>query len=125
MCVCVCVCVCVTYVPELFTQYIVLVTVGLTITSGPQDMAVCIKSVAKINCGFNGASPSNAIPNWRIVYRTDSGSVFNNDTIDGGDISLQRINGLQWVADFDSGILNAPNSKHDTQSVFIPMYVYN
>ena len=73
-------------------------------------MTVCINTLAKINCGFTGASPGGTIPDWRIVYRNDSGSVINNDTIDGNDILLQRINGLQWVADFDSGILNAPNS---------------
>ena len=73
-------------------------------------MTVCINTLAKINCGFTGASPGGTIPDWRIVYRNDSGSVINNDTIDGNDILLQRINGLQWVADFDSGINNAPNS---------------
>ena len=38
-------------------------------------MTVCINTLAKINCGFTGASPSVTIPDWRIVYRNDSGSV--------------------------------------------------
>ena len=67
--------------------------------------------MAPCPCGFTGESPSSAIPDWRIVYRNDSGSVISDGTIDGGHISLRRINGLQWVADFDSGILNATNSK--------------
>ena len=66
--------------------------------------------MAPCPCGFTGQSPGGTTPDWRIVYRNDSGSVISNDTIDGGDILSQRINGLQWVADFDSGILNANNS---------------
>ena len=74
-------------------------------------MTVCINTLAEINCGFTGASPSNAIPDWRIVYRNDSCSVVSNDIIDGGDILLRHINGLQWLPDFNNGILNAPNGK--------------
>ena len=74
-------------------------------------MTVCINTVAEINCGFSGASPSTVIPDWRIVYRSDNGSVISNVTIDGGHISSQLISGLQWVADFNGGILSAPNSK--------------
>ena len=70
-----------------------------------------MNTMAPCPCGFTGTSPSTTLPDWRIVYRNDSGSVTSNDTIDGEDISLQRINGLQWVADFDSGGLNAPNSQ--------------
>ena len=70
-----------------------------------------MNAMAPCPCGFTGESPGGTIPDWRIVYRNDSGSVVtSNDTIDGEDISLQRITGLQWVADFDGGINNAPNS---------------
>ena len=65
--------------------------------------------MAPCPCGFTGANPSNVKPNWRIVYRNDSGSVIN--TIDGDDILLQRINGLKWIADLNSGTNNAPNSQ--------------
>ena len=67
--------------------------------------------MAPCPCGFTGGSPNAVIPDWRIVYRNDSGSVISNDTIDGDYILLRRINGLQWKADITSGILNAPNSK--------------
>ena len=68
------------------------------------DMAPC-------PCGFTGANPSNVIPDWRIVYRNDSGSVISNDTIDGGDILSMTINGLKWLPDFNNGILSANNSQ--------------
>ena len=67
--------------------------------------------MAPCDCGFSGASPNGLIPDWRIVYRNDSGSVISNDTIDGGDILLRRINGLKWLPDFNSGILSANNSQ--------------
>ena len=100
---------CIVYVAELFTT--VLVTIGFNITSGPRDMTVCINTEAKINCGFTGASPNAVIPDWRIVYRNNSGSVISNSSIDGDYILLRHINGLQWVVDFDSGINNATNSR--------------
>ena len=74
-------------------------------------MTVCINTEAKINCGFTGASSYAVIPDWRIMYRNNSGSVISNSNIDGDYILLRYINGLQWVADLDSGINNAPNSK--------------
>ena len=67
--------------------------------------------MAPYDCGFTGANPSIAIPNWRIVYRNDSGSVISNITIDARYISSHGINGLQWLPDFNSGINNAPNSQ--------------
>ena len=63
-------------------------------------------------CGFTGASPNFAIPNWRIVFRSDDGSIVSNDSIDGDDIvNGSIINGLQWVPDLTSGDNNATNSK--------------
>ena len=85
--------------------------IGITITSGPQDTTVCMNVMAPCVCGFTGGSPDAVTPDWRIIYRNDSGSVISNRTIDGGDISSEFISGFQWVADFDSGGLNAPNSK--------------
>ena len=67
--------------------------------------------MAPCDCGFTGGNPEHLTPDWRIVYRSDSGSVISNGTIDGDNILSSDINGFQWVADFDSGINNAPNSK--------------
>ena len=67
--------------------------------------------MAECYCGFTGASPSVAIPNWRIIFRSDNGSIISNDTIDGVDIVIRNINGLQWVPDLTSGANNATNSK--------------
>ena len=62
-------------------------------------------------CGFTGGNPEHLIPDWRIVYRSGSSNVISNDTINGDDISLQRINGLQWLPDINNGNNNAPNSQ--------------
>ena len=89
----------------------VLMILGLSITNGPQDTTVCMNAMAECNCGFTEASPNFAIPNWRIVFKNDDGSVISNDTIAGHDIADRLINGLQWLPDLTSGDNNAPNSK--------------
>ena len=63
--------------------------------------------IAPCPCGFTGADPSTVIPNWRIVYRNNSGSVISNGTIVGYDIVLSTIVGLKWIPDVN----NASNSK--------------
>ena len=70
-----------------------------------------MNTIAECDCGFTGADPYFAIPNWRIVLRSDDGSIISNNTIDGDDIDYRLINGLQWVPDLTSGDNNAPNSK--------------
>ena len=70
-----------------------------------------MNTIAKCDCGFAGADPYFAIPNWRIVLRSDDGSIISNNIIDGGDIDDRLINGLHWVPDLTSGDNNAPNSK--------------
>ena len=89
----------------------VLMILGLIITNGPQDTTVCMNAMAECNCGFTGASPNFAVPNWRIVFRSDDGSVISNDTLDGDDIADRLINGLQWLPDLTSGDNNGTNSK--------------
>ena len=84
---------------------------GLIITNGPQDTTVCMNAMAECNCGFTGINPNFVVPSWRIVFRSDDGSVISNDTIDGFDIVIRLINGLQWVPDLASGDNNSPNSK--------------
>ena len=70
-----------------------------------------MNTLAECDCGFTGTDPYFAIPNWRIVLRSDDGSIISNNTIDGDDIQNRLINGLQWVPDLTNGDNNAPNSK--------------
>ena len=84
---------------------------GLIITNGPQDTTVCMNVMADCHCGFTGTDPRFVKPNWRIIFRSDDGSIVSNDTVDGDDILDGRINGLQWVPDVTSGGDNATNSK--------------
>ena len=67
--------------------------------------------MAEVYCGFTGANPIHVIPDWRIIFRSDNGSIINNDTIDGNDIAYRLMNGLQWLPDLTSGDNNATNSK--------------
>ena len=53
-------------------------TIGLIISNGPQDTTVCMNIVAACDCGFSGASPHHVFPEWRIIYRSDTGSVISN-----------------------------------------------
>ena len=85
--------------------------VGFKITNGPQDTTVCINVMAECYCGFTGTDPFVALPNWRIVFRNDDGSIISNDILNGDDIFNGLIDGLQWVADLTSGDNNATNSK--------------
>ena len=88
-----------------------LIIVGFIITNGPQDTTVCMNAMAECYCGFTGVNPNLAIPNWRIVFRSDNGSIISNDTINGLDIARGLINDLQWLPDLTSGNNNSPNSK--------------
>ena len=85
--------------------------IGFFITNGPQDTTVCINTMAECYCGFTGSSPSSTFPDWRIIFRSDNGSIVSNDTVDGNDIVSRLVNGLQWVPDLTSGDNNATNSK--------------
>ena len=89
----------------------VLMILGFSITNGPQDTTVCMNAVAECDCGFTGTDPNFAVPDWRIVFRSDDGSVISNDTINGLDILNRLINGLQWLPDLTSGDNNSTNSK--------------
>ena len=88
-----------------------LMILGLIITNGPQDTTVCMNAMAECNCGFTGIDPNLAVPSWRIVFRSDDGSIIGNHTVDGLDILNRLKNGLQWLPDLTSGDNNAPNSK--------------
>ena len=88
-----------------------MVLIGFTITNGPQDTTVCMNTIAEVYCGFTGIDPNFAVPNWRIVFRNDDGSIISNDTINGENILNRFINGLQWFPDLTSGDNNGTNSK--------------
>ena len=80
-------------------------------TNGPQDTTVCMNTMAECYCGFTGANPNFAVPDWKIVFRNDNGNIVSNHTVDGVDIVSTLINGLHWVPDLTSGDNNATNSK--------------
>ena len=70
-----------------------------------------MNAVAECDCGFTGTDPNFVVPSWRIVFRSDDGSIISNDTINGFDILNILINGLQWLPDLTSGDNNGTNSK--------------
>ena len=84
---------------------------AIIITNGPQDTTVCMNAIAECDCGFSGANPDHVFPDWIIIYRSDTGSVISNFTVDSTDIVHRPKNGLQWSPDLTSGDNNAPNSK--------------
>ena len=69
---------------------------------------MCMNAIAECNCGFSGANPDHVFPEWRIIYRSDTGSII---TVDSEDIVHRPMNGLQWSPDLTSGGNSAPNSK--------------
>ena len=83
----------------------------MNITNPPTNVTVCINTVAEINCGFTGADPEYATPNWRIIMRNENGSIASNETIVGQSISANLVSGLEWIPDLNSGADNAPNSE--------------
>ena len=70
-----------------------------------------MNAMAPCDCGFTGTDPFLAIPNWRIVLRSNDGSIVSNVTVDGEDIYDGLIDGLLWMPDLTSGINNSPNSQ--------------
>ena len=84
--------------------------IEINITNGPNNTTVCINDTAEINCGFTGGDPETVFPDWRIILRSDNGSI-NNTIYKGCNILGDRIDGLQWKPDNVSGNNNSPNSK--------------
>ena len=81
------------------------IIVALEITNGPMDTTVCtgsVGSVANISCGFINGDPNIAVPDWRIIRRSDDGSVISNMAISGSNIINNDNDGLEWVADLTS-----------------------
>ena len=92
-------------------QFIVCLNVALVITNGPTDTTVtCVGSVVNISCGFVNDS-SNMVPSWRIIKRSNDGSIISNMTISGTDIKNNVNDGLEWIPDTTSALLMSPNSR--------------
>ena len=54
------------------------------ITNGPMNVTVCSGTKANISCGYKGVSNLfSTAPNWRIIERTNNGSVISNKTVYG------------------------------------------
>ena len=85
--------------------------VALEITNGPMDTKVCNGGVVNISCGFINGDPNTSVPDWRIIRRSDDGSVISNMTISGSNIINNDNDGLEWVADTTSGVNMSPNSR--------------
>jgi len=95
---------------------------ALTITNGPQDTTVCTNDLANCTCGFVGADPNSAVPDWRIIKRNSSGVVVSNVTIFGTEIIRNTIDGLQWISDLanpnNSVLRVGPVDKTDNQTSY-------
>ena len=83
---------------------------ALEITTGPMNTTVCTGSIANISCGFVNESV-NFVPNWRIVRRSDDGSVISIMTVSSNDVINNNNDGLEWVRDTTSGVNMSPNSR--------------
>ena len=94
---------------QLYVHTYIIVT-ALVITNGPMDTTVCTGSIVNISCGFVNDS-ANFLPNWRIIRRSNDGSVISNMTISGSDINNNVNDGLEYIPDTTSGLLMSPNSR--------------
>ena len=74
------------------------------------DTTVCTGSIVNIPCGFVNLS-NVIVPNWRIIRRSNNGSVIINVTISGTDINNNVNDGLEYIPDTTSGPLMSPNSR--------------
>ena len=62
------------------------------------NVTVCSGTKAKISCGYTGVSDFfNTIPDWRIVKRSNNGSVISNITVSGVDIRRNKIDDLRFA----------------------------
>ena len=84
--------------------------VALVITNDPMDITVCTGSIVNIPCGFVNDS-ANFVPNWRIIRRSNNGTIISNMSVSGV-VILNNVNdGLEWIPDTTSGLLMSPNSR--------------
>ena len=74
------------------------------------NATACIGSIAIISCGFDNVSNSFT-PHWRIIKRSDDGSVISDVTLNEAAINNDDSNGLQYINDQSSGMNTSPNSR--------------
>jgi len=87
----------------------VLLCIALMIINGPRDITVCSGRTVDIFCGFSGATPQTVLPDWRIIRRSDDGSVTSNMTIKGDDIITNDYDDLVWIPGTTTGGNNFPD----------------
>ena len=83
---------------------------ALVFTNGPMDTTACIGSIAIIPCGFDNVS-NLFVPDWRIIKRSDDGSVISDVIHRVGDINNDDSDGLHYITDLSSGMNTSPNSR--------------
>ena len=67
------------------------------ITNGPMNVTVCSGTKAKISCGYARVDdPFRTRPNWRIIKRSNNGSVISNKAVSGMEIRLNSTDGLEF-----------------------------
>ena len=86
------------------------IIIALVITNGPMDTTVCNGGIGIMSCGFVNESTSFA-PNWRIIRRSDDGSVISNIIVSASDIISNTNDGLEYIFDTTSGVNMSPNSR--------------
>ena len=74
------------------------------------NTTTCIGSIAVISCGFDNVS-NLFVPDWRIIKRSDNGSVISDVTLNVADINSDDSDGLQYINDVSSGMDTSPNSR--------------
>ncbi|XP_065909977.1 uncharacterized protein [Dysidea avara] len=85
---------------------------GLLINKGPNNVTECLikeKQPLSIQmpCGFTGAPPNTALPNWRIISRAEDGSVISDVTRNATDINNNLGDKLLWVPDLTNPDVNS------------------
>ena len=79
-------------------------------TNGPTDTTACIGNIAIISCGFENVS-NLFVPDWRIIKRSDDGSVISDATLSTTVINSDDNDGLHYINDLSSGMNTSPNSR--------------
>ena len=82
------------------------------INKGPNNVTECLikeKQPLSIQmpCGFTGAPPNTALPNWRIISRAEDGSVISDVTRNATDINNNLGDKLLWVPDLTNPDVNS------------------
>ena len=75
------------------------------ITNSPRNVTVCSGTKAKISCGYARVGSFGIKPDWRVIKRSNNGSVISNVTVSGNDVLNDKSDGLEYfiVARTDNG----------------------